>query len=137
MSTAEKDLFTGERKTLMAGVLTESSKVVCAHGGAVSTSGSARILIDGGKVLKKGGVVGKSVSAACSTVPASDSSGPTAVKCTTVASLSAGDATKLFIDGEPVLLDSPLVGTTDGMVAKTTPQALGTAAAQQPKLTAI
>jgi hypothetical protein len=122
----------------MVGVLTESSKVVCAHNGAVSTEGSGKLVVAGGKVLQKSGVAGKSISATCSTVPAADASGtPTDVKCTTVSAVSAGEATKLFVEGRPALLDSSLAGTTNGMVAKATPQALGTAAAQQSKLTAI
>lgn len=121
----------------MAGVLTENSKVICGHNGSVSTSGSAKLVVAGGKVLQKSGVQGKSVSAACSTVPASDNSGETARKCTSVSAVSSGEATKLFVEGKPALLDSTLAGTTNGMVGKVTPQQLGSAAAQQSKMTAV
>jgi hypothetical protein len=94
------------------------------------------MVVEGGKVLRKSGVEGKSISAACGTTPASDSSGPTAVKCTKVLAVSAGEATKLFVDGAPVLLDS-IAGTTNGMVTKKSPQDLGTASAAQSKLSTV
>jgi hypothetical protein len=120
----------------MAKVLTRSSSVTCGHGsGAVSTTGQAKLAVSGSGVLVKAGVKGKSVSASCSTMPASDSSGPTAKKCTQVSDVTAGESTKLFVAGKPVLLET-LKGKTDGMVGKVTPQTTLTASAGQNKLTA-
>jgi len=53
-----------------------------------------------------------------------------------VSSVTSGEATKLKVNGQAVMLDT-LSGTTDGMVAKTTPQMLLSATAGQTKLTAI
>lgn len=120
----------------MAGVLTTASNVTCGHSpGRVSTSSSAKLKVNGSAVLLQTGVSGQSVSG-CGTVPSADSSGPTNVKCTTVASVTRGEATKLKAGGSYVMLDT-LAGTTDGMIGKTTPQSSLSATAGQWKLKAI
>jgi len=116
----------------MSRVLTESSTVDCGHGGSVSVQGQSKLTVGGSAVLVQGGVTGKSVSALCATQDKPDSG---LKKCTTVASVTAGYATKLTIGGSPVVLDT-LAGTTDGMVGGTTPQTLLRATAGQSKLTA-
>ncbi|NLP64959.1 hypothetical protein [Paraburkholderia sacchari] len=118
----------------MSGVLTTASNVTCGHAGNVSTSSSTKLQVNGAAVLLQSGIAGQSI-AGCSTPPASDASGPTAKPCTTVASVTGGPAGKLQADSQPVMLDT-LAGTTDGMVAKTTPQQLLAGIAGQTKLTA-
>ena len=118
----------------MPGVLTEGSNVTCGHSpGKVSTTGSPKLKVSGQAVLLKDGIMGKSVSG-CGTPPASDVSGPTAIPCLTVTTVTTGEATKLTIGGAPVMLDT-LAGQTDGMVGKVTPQLLLSATAVQTKLT--
>lgn len=119
----------------MPNVLTDSSTVTCGHSGKVTTSGNGKLTVNGNPVLLKSGVAGKAVSH-CATAPASEPSGPIAKPCTTVSSVTAGEATKLTIAGNPVLIDT-LTGQTDGMVAKKTPQDLLSATANQTKLTTV
>ncbi|MCG5072059.1 hypothetical protein [Paraburkholderia tagetis] len=118
----------------MPGVLTTASNVTCGHAGNVSTSSATKLQVNGAAVLLQSGIASQSV-AGCSTPPASDSSGPTAKPCTTVASVTGGPAAKLQAGGQPVMLDT-LAGTTDGMVGKVTPQTLLAGIAGQTKLTA-
>lgn len=104
----------------MAGVLTAASTVECGHSGAVSTSGESKLKVSGSGVLLKSGINSKSVSSACSLTDTTDSSGsPATLKCKTVTSVTAGEATKLKVSGSPVMLDS-LAGGTDGMATKGT-----------------
>jgi hypothetical protein len=119
----------------MPGVLTKGSNVTCGHGGTVVTSSPAKLKVNGQAVLLKDGIASKPVSG-CTTPPASDPSGPTAIPCATVTSVDLGEATKLKVDGSAVMLET-LAGKTDGMVAKMTPQTLLSATAGQNKLTAI
>jgi hypothetical protein len=120
----------------MAGVLTTASNVTCGHSGSVNTSSSAKLTVGGKSVLLKSSIEGKTVGS-CSTQPSTDPSGaPQDVKCLTVSGVTAGEATKLTAGGSPVVLDT-LAGSTDGMVAKTTPQQLLSATADQGKLSAV
>ena len=119
----------------MSGVLTISSNVTCGHSGKVQTSSSAKLTVNKKAVLLKSSIASKSISN-CSTTPASDTSGPTAIKCTTVSSVDSGEAKKLTAGGSAVMLDT-LAGKTDGMVAKVTPQLLLSANAGKSKLTAV
>ena len=108
--------------------------MTCGHSpGKVTTTGSPKMQVSGQPVLLKLGIMGKTVGG-CSTPPAADVSGPTAKPCLTVTTVSAGEATKLTIGGQPVMLDT-LAGQTDGMVGKVTPQQLLSATAIQTKLT--
>ena len=121
----------------MPNVLTTSSNVTCGHGpGKVLTSSSAKLTVNGSPVLLESSINGKSIDSNCSTVPASDSSGPTAIKCTSVLEVIDGQATKLTVGQETVILDT-LKGQTNGMVAKVTPQISLGGEAIQSKLTAI
>lgn len=113
----------------MAFVLTTSSRIVCGSQGAVSTSGQAKLTVGGVPVLVKAGVAGKSLSGC--TVVTNASSGTK--QCSTVASVSAGEATKLTVGGAAVMLDT-LAGTADGLP---TPGAMLTATANQSKLKAV
>jgi hypothetical protein len=118
----------------MPGVLTTASNVTCGHSGSVSTSSSTKLRVSDSAVLLKDGINGKSVSS-CGITPASDSSGITASKCTTVSAVTSGTATKLQADGQPVMLDT-LAGATDGLMVSKLPQALLSGTAGQSKLTA-
>jgi hypothetical protein len=110
----------------MANVLTEASVIGCGHGpGKVSVSGNGKLVVSQRPALLKSGVNGKSVGA-CATQQ-SNSTTP----CKT-ASVSAGEARKLTINGQPVLLDSTLAGTTNG-----NPVGALTASANQSKLAAV
>lgn len=119
----------------MANVLTMASNVTCGHGGKVTVVSTVKLTVNGSPLLLKSSIAGKSV-AACTTPPAADASGPTAKPCTTVATVSLGEAMKLTVGGQPVMLDT-LKGETDGMVAKTTPQMLLAAIAGQIKLSTL
>jgi hypothetical protein len=125
---------TGE--IIMAKVLTLTSSVVCGHpGGKVTMTSVTKLQVNGSPVLLEDGIVLKGVTG-CGTPPASDISGPTAKPCLTVSAITAGRATKLKVNGRPVMLET-LKGSTDGMVGKATPQNLLGAVANQPKLDTI
>lgn len=111
----------------MRAVLTTNSKVPCLHEGSVATSGMSRLRIDGGRALSEDGVAGRVVSG-CKT-PTDDKNAP----CTTATSVTAGAATRLAVDGAPVLA-ATLAGQSNGKVAGTTPQLLGKALAKQSRL---
>src|SRR6266568_4191871 len=100
----------------MSGVLTTSSNVTCGHNGKVQTSSSTKLTVNGQAVLLKSSIASMSIPD-CSTIPASDTSGPTAKPCTTVSSVDNGEATKLTAGGSAVMLET-LAGQTDGMVTK-------------------
>jgi hypothetical protein len=113
----------------MAKVLTTASRVLCGpdtgtHGGRVSTASSARLRVNGNPVLLRSGV-GPAVPD-CKT-PSSSSTKP----CTSVLTVVGGEAGKLRVGGNPVMLDT-IGGTTDGVPPGTVP-----ASAEQDKLTAI
>jgi len=117
----------------MPKVMTMLSTVTCGHPpGKVQTQSPAKLKVNGSPVLLQASINGKPV-AGCGTPPASDASGVTAKPCTSVSAVSAGTALKLKITGQPVMLET-LKGSTDGMVAKTTPQSLLAGVANQLKL---
>ena len=120
----------------MASVLITSRNVTCGHGGKVAVISTQKLTVSNHPVLVKSSIENKSISG-CTTPPASDTSGPTAKPCITVSSVISGEAIKLKVSGQAVMLDTLLSGTTDGMVAKITPQTLLSATAGQTKLTAI
>ena len=103
----------------MAYVLTTGSTVHCGHGGAVSTEGAPKLKVAGKPVLRKAGIDGKSVAASCALQDVSDTSGPVTIKCTTVMSVTDGEAKKLKVGGAAVMLDT-LAGGTNGMKTKPT-----------------
>ncbi|MFD0920112.1 hypothetical protein [Saccharopolyspora rosea] len=116
-------------------VLTTASRVTCGHPpGAVHAAGRAKLAVGGSPVLRRADLDGAAVEN-CGIQPASDASGPTAVKCLAVTGITAGVSSRLRVGGEPVLLDS-LAGKTNGMLAKKTPQELLAATAVQDKLRA-
>jgi hypothetical protein len=114
----------------MARVLTDVSSVDCGHGGRVTTQGETKLKVDGALVLLEPGIAGRSVGAC----PVVDNSSGT-LKCKRVIAISAGRATKLRVNGRPVMLDT-LAGGTDGTAAGTPVQLLS-ARAGQSKLEAI
>ena len=117
-------------------VLTMGSLVSCGHSpGKVDVSNDAKLKVNGNPVLLAGGISSKTVTG-CSTLAASDNSGPTDITCTHVLAVTAGQAIKLKVGGEPVMLET-LAGTTDGMVTKVTPQNLLQGRAVQAKLKTI
>jgi len=139
----------------MPGVLTTASRVTCAHGGTVLTESTAALTIQGSPVLLGNSIEGKSLAppgppTGCTTPPAAEPSGPTAIPCSAVAdvvppppapprppgpAVTAGASTVLTIGDAPVMLDT-LVGVTNGMVGKVTPQPGLSATANQSALTA-
>jgi hypothetical protein len=116
----------------MADVLTTSSTVGCGHGSSeVATSSTAKLKVEGSPVLLKSSIENQSVKPGTCATPISQ----TSKKCTTVKSVTAGEATKLKAGGAAAML-ATLKGSTDGMVGGTTPQLLLKATANQSKLTA-
>jgi hypothetical protein len=120
----------------MSKPLTNAGDVKCGHQGKAVLSSTAKLKVSGQNVLLKTDVMGKTI-AGCSIVLASDMSGVTDKPCLTVASVTAGEATKLKVGGFFVILDDQLAGTTDGMQAKTTPLTALSGSAQQNKLKAV
>ncbi len=118
----------------MAGVLTTSSKVICGHGGTVSTSSSAKLKVSGNPVLLKTGIAQQAISG-CTTTVKPPPPGPVSKPCISVTSVDSGEATKLKAGGNPVILDL-LTGQTDGTIVNVTPQKLLSATAGQSKLKA-
>jgi hypothetical protein len=92
----------------MPKVLTTASEVGCGKQGKANPRGESKLTVNGSPVLTKGGVAGQAISS-CGTV--TNTSGMK--QCTTVAAVATGEATKLKVGGQAVLLDS-LTGTTDG-----------------------
>jgi hypothetical protein len=119
----------------MAGVLVTNSTVTCGHSGNVTVTSTQKLKVSNSPVLIKTSIENQSIPD-CLTAPASDASGPTAKPCKTVSSVGSGEATKLKVNGQAVMLDT-LSGATDGMVTKVTPQLLLSATAGHTKLTAI
>lgn len=117
----------------MPKVLTTGSEVLCgiqaaaSHGGNVSVTSSAKLKVNGNSVLVRSSVEGKPV-AGCQTPNDSTKSLKT---CTSATSVTAGEASKLTVGGQPALLDT-VTGITDGNPPGTVP-----ADAKQDKLTAI
>lgn len=120
----------------MAGVLTMGSKVTCEHEGAVGVSSTEKLKVSNYPVLVKASIAGKSIAANCTTTDALDDQGKQKdKKCTSVSSVLTGEATKLKVNNQPVMLDT-LSGTTDGIV-NYKPQPSLKATVGQTKLTAI
>ncbi len=134
----------------MPEVLTTASRITCTHGGTISPSGAAKIKVNGSPVILAAGVAGKPVPPGPPAPPPPPPATPCAVptdpntatkSCTSVISVTDGKASKLKVNGQPVLLQS-LGGVTDGTGPKppapppTPPNGLS-ATANQSKLTAI
>lgn len=120
----------------MPNVLTIVSTVTCGHNGNVIVAGEPKLKVKGNGALIKASIEQKGIPD-CGIIPAVDSSGTeTDRKCTLVNSVTRGEATKLKVNGNPVILDT-LAGTTDGMEAKLIPQTKLAANANQVKLKAI
>lgn len=118
----------------MPSVLTDKSAVLCGvlvpgslHGGNVEVEGADKLTVNGSKVLLKSGIAGKSV-AGCQNAPPPAGKKP----CTQVSQVTTGEAIKLKVGGNGVILESSLTGVTDG-----TPPGPLSATAGQTKLTAI
>src|SRR5262245_43496529 len=94
----------------MGNVLTAASDVECGHKRHVTVTGASKLTVGGSGVLVSAGVVGASVPPlSCSTKPSSSTK-----PCSSVASiLPSSLATKLKVNGQPVVLDT-LHGATDG-----------------------
>jgi hypothetical protein len=115
----------------MPPVLTDVSFVDCGHSGRVSTAGETKLKVDGALVLLQDGIQGHSVGAC----PVVDDSNSGTLKCRTVTAVTGGQATKLRVNGRPVMLDT-LSGGTDG-TAGGTPVQLLSGRAGQAKLEAV
>lgn len=92
----------------MSNVLTENGEVKCGHQGKASVSGAPKLKVNGASVLLMEGVKSKSIDGCKTPDDTSKSTKP----CKTVVS-ATGEATKLKVNGQGVLLDS-LKGITDG-----------------------
>lgn len=132
----------------MAKVLTMASSVLCDaatkkttddagnpippipfHGGEVTKSSSAKLKVRGNSVLLKSGISTLAGGISGCKTP---SPPPPTKACTQVTQIISGEATKLKVNGEGVLLEGKLAGITDGNPPGTLP---GTA--NQHKLIAI
>jgi hypothetical protein len=120
-------------------VLTTTSTVGCGHlppppgSGVVQVQSTAKLRVAGAPVLLLGSIANKPlVPLTCGIVVSQ-----TNVKCTKVAAVTAGTATKLTVGGQPVVLDTTLKGSTDGTLGGVTPQLLLAAVANQTKLTSV
>jgi hypothetical protein len=127
---------------MMAAVLTQNDAIQCAHGGRVTTSSVARLTVRKAPVLTLNAVQGQTIPpapapAACATQIVTGP--PPSKPCLSCLAVTAAFATRLTVGGgvDKILLD-PVVGTTDGTVAGTTPQpGLKSTPAGPTRLTAI
>jgi hypothetical protein len=99
----------------MGKVLTEDTVLKCAagaapapHGGTLSKSGVARMKVDGTPVLTAAKILAATISACGNT-----NTNAGQVRCTGVSSVTAGKATRLTVDGNPVVIAS-VGGVTTG-----------------------
>lgn len=116
----------------MAYVITESSSVACAHNGAVSLTGTDKLVVSGAKAVLMESFPGATISSACTIV---DDPNTSTLKCRTVVAATAGASTKLTVGGKPVALDN-VTGTTSGTPPPTGATFSASSAGQQ-KLKAV
>jgi hypothetical protein len=110
-------------------VLTTASAIGCGHPpGAVGTQSTAKLTVASHGVLTVEGVLGHGVS----DCPIADSS--STVKCRTVSTVSGGKARALTVQGQAVVVEETLAGTTSGTGGAVSGQL--TADAQQATLAA-
>lgn len=130
----------------MAKVLTINSLVTCAHKGRISLKSSTKLTVNRKPVLVKSAIDRQTIMN-CTTVLKVDPAGPIDLPCNSVSAtplpappsmsgVTTGEARKLTVGGEPVMLDT-LAGQTNGMVGKVAPQPGLSAVAQHNKLVAI
>jgi len=115
----------------MSNVLTAASTVLCGHAGNVSVQPTPKLMIGGNAALLKTGINGKSVGGCTTETDANKKD----KQCSTVTAVTAGEAKKLTVQGQGVMLDT-LEGGTDGLKTGKPQKALSATAAQT-KLTAI
>lgn len=113
----------------MPNVLTTSSTITCPHSGSVNVMGEEKLKIKGSKGLIKSGIEMKDINGCLN----ENSTSPPITKCSRVQMGTSGEATKLKVRGNPVILDT-LTGMTDGKVSGVV-QSLLSANANQSKLT--
>ncbi len=104
----------------MAEVLTEKSKIECAHKGSIQLTGAATtstLTVAGAKVLVQGDLNGKPISG-CTTTPDPNTSTLQCLSVTGALAFPGTTALKLKVGGKPVLL-KPLMGFTNGTVGGT------------------
>jgi hypothetical protein len=85
----------------MGKVLTKDGTVKCGHGGSATLSGGGKLTV-GGIVVMRTEDIGSWSIAGCGQTNADKSQ----VICATIASVSGGESTKLFVGGSPVLLET-------------------------------
>jgi hypothetical protein len=132
----------------MGAVLTTDSSIKCAsaplppgspvsteplHGGDVDKTGTSKLKVNNNPALLKNDI-GPKVNS-CKTTDTSTTPTPTTIPCKT-ASVTQGEATKLKVGGNGVMLADQLVGSTTGTPPPNPPGILS-ADAKQTKLTAI
>ena len=115
----------------MPEVVVKSSDVECPHKGVVALASSTKLTVNGQPAVLKSGIEKQSVSSACTTVTNTQSK---TIQCSTVLSVTTGEASKLTCGGDGVMLKN-LSGTTDGQDPSPTPLVSCVDAAQT-KLTA-
>jgi hypothetical protein len=104
----------------MPKVVTTASQIECAHGGTVKvTASQSKLKVGGNPVLVETDMLTATVSG-CKTPVTPPPPGPTQKPCLKVLSMNAGAATKLAVDGIPVVLDTA-TGDTDGISVPPTP----------------
>lgn len=115
----------------MPKVLTESSTVKCSSQGTVQlTAGQSKLTVGGAKVLVQGDLAGATISGC--TIVTDPNTGKK--QCTAVIAPANGAATKLKVDGKPVLLDTAQ-GPADGLAP--VPETFSVQSAGQDKLQAV
>lgn len=104
-----------QKDSVMGNVLTEKCTLKCAamqgapaqHGGTVAKTAASRLRVEGAKVLTGPNVKGAQINLCGDT-----NTNQGQVPCKVVKSVT-GTATKLLVDGQPVVLDG-VGGVTDG-----------------------
>jgi hypothetical protein len=120
----------------MSFALTENSKLVCAHQGALQlTASQSKLTVSGAKVLVEGDLPPAAIQN-CIT-PSVPPPAPSVSKpCMNVTSSIGGVAAKMKVQGKGVLLED-ITGLTDGIVSNVSPQQWSVQAAGETKLKAI
>ncbi|WP_214102579.1 hypothetical protein [Acrocarpospora catenulata] len=96
-------------------VLTTSSAFTCDHLGAATPAAAHRLTVGGAAVLTRADLLAAMVSGCAQP----DQAGPPVTrKCRKVLQVNGGDATRLTVDGVPVLTTTGFAALTDGQNAQ-------------------
>lgn len=100
----------------MPAVLTKGDSVTCKFGGTVSPDGG-KLVVAGNAVLTVAGVAGHTVTGC--------GAGNPPPLCSSVASITSGQAAKLVVGGSPVLLSGMVAATDQGVAHPVGPISAG------------